>query len=86
MKTFSDLLATKASLAVDVNGTVSYMCLFDTLVLDATKPATVNGIEVLPKYRYLAQDGVLTIPSPFYSWYHEISGQGWLLIPDNFSQ
>jgi len=86
MKTFSDLLATKANLTVEVNGTISYMGLFDTISLDATKPAIINGYEILPKYSHLAQDGVLTIPSPFYSWYHEVSGQGWLLIPDKLSQ
>lgn len=49
---------------------------------------TVNGLEVLPKYQHMAQPaGVwinqigawdLHIPGPFYTWYHEISGQGWI--------
>ncbi len=49
---------------------------------------TVNGLEVLPLYQHLArpgrvwldQEGVwdLNIPKPFYTWYHEISGQGWV--------
>jgi hypothetical protein len=49
---------------------------------------TVNGLEILPKYRHLANKSttyidtydeyVLEIPSPFYTWYHEISGQGWI--------
>jgi hypothetical protein len=48
----------------------------------------VNGLEILPKYRHLANKSttyidtydeyVLEIPSPFYTWYHEISGQGWI--------
>ena len=81
MKNFSDLLATNAELAVLIDGVETKFNLFDTIVLDANKPAIVNGIEILPKYSYLAQDGVLTIPAPFYSWYHEVSGQGWLLNP-----
>lgn len=49
---------------------------------------TVNGLEVLPKYRHCANkdttyidtydDWVLEIPYPFYEWYHDISGQGWI--------
>jgi len=48
----------------------------------------INGLEVLPRYQHLAspprvwlnQSGVwdLHIASPFYGWYHEISGQGWV--------
>jgi hypothetical protein len=81
MKNFSDLLATKAQLVVSVNGVEKLYNLYDTIVLDATQTVTINGYEILPKYHYLAQDGVLTIPAPFYSWYHIQSGQGWLLIP-----
>lgn len=49
---------------------------------------SVNGIEILPRYRHLANkdttyidtydEWVLEIPSPFYTWYHQISGQGWI--------
>jgi hypothetical protein len=48
----------------------------------------VNGLEILPRYRHLANKSttyidtydeyVLEIPSPFYVWYHRISGQGWI--------
>lgn len=82
MKNYSDLLATKANLIVIIDGIETQCGLFDTISLDATKPTTVNGQEILPKYSYLAQDGILTIPAPFYAWYHEHSGQGWLLKPD----
>jgi hypothetical protein len=81
MKNFSDLLATKAYLSVVVDGVEIQHSLFNTLNLDTALPTTVNGYEILPKYSYLAQDGVLSIPPPFYSWYHEHSGQGWLLNP-----
>jgi hypothetical protein len=48
----------------------------------------VNGLEVLPKYQHLAnkptnyidfyEPWYLHIPAPFYAWYHEITGQGWI--------
>jgi hypothetical protein len=63
-------------------------------VLDANAGAveikllSVNGTEVLPKYQHLAepqtawinQNGVweFTTGSPFYPWFHTISGQGWV--------
>lgn len=85
MNNFSDLLATNSQLTVIVDGQTTYYDLFDTIVLDSNKSATINGYEILPKYHYLAQDNLLTIPGPFYSWLHEHSGQGWLLIPDKLS-
>jgi hypothetical protein len=49
---------------------------------------TVNGLEVLPKYQHLSSNTkcyidtkelwTFDIPSNFYQWYHEISGQGWI--------
>ena len=50
------------------------------------KSLTVNGTEVLPKYQHLAEPKTawittnweFIIPSPFYPWFHEISGQGWV--------
>lgn len=52
------------------------------------KLLTVNNIEVLPKYQHLASlhtawidhNGIweFQTQSPFYPWYHEISGQGWI--------
>lgn len=46
---------------------------------------TINGKEVLPIYQHLAKpatnwittDWEFNIPSSFYAWYHEITGQGW---------
>lgn len=48
---------------------------------------TIDGFEVLPKYQHLANPPTdyidfneiwsLQIPN-FYSWYHEITGQGWI--------
>lgn len=52
---------------------------------------SIDGYEILPLYRHLANPPThyidqlgkwqLTIPAPFYTWYHCISGQGWLLNP-----
>ena len=52
---------------------------------------TVNGLEILPKYLHLADPPTnyideyglwrFAIPAHFYSWYHNITGQGWLLTP-----
>ena len=49
---------------------------------------TINGLKVLPLYQHLSSDGTcyldrvgdwhLHIPSPFYTWYHTITGQGWI--------
>jgi hypothetical protein len=47
---------------------------------------TINGKEVLPIYQHLARpatnwittDWELVVPAPFYTWYHEITGQGWI--------
>ena len=85
MKNYSDLLATKVQLTILVNGIETHAGLFDTSRLDSAQPTTINGYEILPKYHYLARDGILTIPGPFYSWLHEHSGQGWLLQPLTFA-
>lgn len=47
---------------------------------------SINGNEVLPIYQHLAQpatnwitaDWQFILPGPFYPWYHEITGQGWI--------
>ena len=48
----------------------------------------INGYEILPKYRHLANNPInyidklgvwsMEIPAPFYIWYHTISGNGWI--------
>jgi hypothetical protein len=81
MKNFSDLLATNLHLDVVNNGANLIFGLHDHLVFNATDIVSIDGIEILPKYRYLAVDDRLTINEPFYCWYHRVSGQGWLLAP-----
>lgn len=81
MKTFSDLLATDYQLEVSVNGHSFSAGLHDDLQFVSTDTVIIDGVEVLPKYHYLAENGLLTINGPFYNWLHTVSGQGWLLRP-----
>ena len=81
MKNFSDLLATNLSLELCVNNTAYSVGCGMPLEFDANHTVVVDGIEILPRYQYLAVDGRLTITEPFYQWYHQVSGQGWLLKP-----
>lgn len=49
---------------------------------------SVNGLEILPKYQHLASRStnyidflekfIFEIDAPFYVWYHQITGQGWI--------
>jgi hypothetical protein len=81
MKNFSDLLATKLELVISVNGVEHTAGLHDVLTFLSSDTVTVDQIEILPKYLYMAADGKLIISEPFYRWYHRASGQGWLLEP-----
>ena len=81
MKNFSDLLATELRLAVSINNTVYSVGWAMPLEFNSNDTVTVDDQEILPKYQYLAVDGKITIPEPFYRWYHRVSGQGWLLTP-----
>ena len=81
MKNFLDLLATELHLAVSINKTVYSVGWAMPLEFDASATVTIDGVEILPKYRHLAVDEKLTISEPFYRWYHRVSGQGWLLTP-----
>lgn len=83
MKNFLDLLDTKFELEIVVDGKITLAKLHDPLIFNVTKCDTVviDGIEILPKYRDLANNKVLIIREPFYQWYHQVSGQGWLLTP-----
>jgi sulfur carrier protein ThiS len=81
MKNFSELLATDLTLSIVINGQSQTSGLHDHLTFNATDTVIIDNIEILPKYRHLANDGALTIIEPFYCWYHRISGQGWLLTP-----
>lgn len=81
MKTFLDLLDTDLKLHICVNGDQYWADLHSPLEFNGTDCVTVDGIEILPCYRHLIVEGVLTIPEPFYQWLHRVTGQGWLLRP-----
>ena len=81
MKNFLELLVTELTLDVVVNNTATQVDLHDHLIFDANDTVVIDGIKLLPKYQYLAVDGKITISEPFYQWYHRVSGQGWLLMP-----
>lgn len=81
MKNFSELLATKLQLDVVINDLELTLGLRDCMVFKSDDVVTIDGIEILPKYKHLAVDDRLTIFEPFYCWYHRVSGQGWLLEP-----
>lgn len=81
MKTFLDLLGTKLQLNIDINGDQHCADLNQTLTFNAEDTVIIDGIEILPRFRHLANDGKLNIDQPFYQWLHCITGQGWLLLP-----
>lgn len=81
MKNYLDQLGTKLYLRICVDDKIHYAGLHDCLQFSANNTVSVDDIEILPKYHYLAVDGTLTIDEPFYCWYHRVSGQGWLLKP-----
>ena len=81
MKNFLDLLATELTLNVCINDQSRTVGLHDFLTFDETDSVAVDGIEILPRYSYLAINGQLIINEPFYCWHHRVSAQGWLLTP-----
>jgi hypothetical protein len=85
MTNFSDLLATDLKLHVVVNGNQYESDLHSPLTFNVDDLLRVDGIEVLPRYRHLANDNTLQISEPFFQWYHKVSEQGWLLTPQTSS-
>ena len=81
MKNYLDQLVTDLHLEIAVNDVISWAQLHQTLIFDAADTVIIDGIEILPRFVYLAQDNRLTIDQPFYCWYHRVSYQGWLLQP-----
>lgn len=81
MNNFYDLQDIDLLLEVSINGVIQHIPLLDILCFLACDQVTVDGIAILPAYSFLATDGCLKIDKPFYQWYHSVSGQGWLLIP-----
>lgn len=76
----------------DLLESLSFECRVDNLIAGCSginiQRIVVNGYQVLPLYQHMAnpktayidQIGIwrLDIPGPFYSWYHQLTGQGWI--------
>ena len=64
---------------------LQFCCTISNGAVEVAK-ISINGHEVLPIYQHLAKpatnwittDWEFAVPSPFYSWYHSITGQGWI--------
>lgn len=81
MKNFLELLDTELFLSVLINGRQHQLPLLEPMIFCDNDIVFIDNIEILPRYRHLAIDGQLIINQPFYQWYHQVSGQGWLLKP-----
>ncbi len=63
---------------------LNFRCKISNGAVEVAK-ITINGKEVMPIYLNLAKPATnwitenweFTVPSPFYPWYHQITGQGW---------
>ena len=76
----------------DLLESLSFECRVDNLVAGLSginiQLIAINGHEVLPLYQHMAnpktsyidQIGIwrLDIPGPFYTWYHQLTGLGWI--------
>jgi hypothetical protein len=76
----------------DLLESLSFECRVDNLVAGHSginiQLIAVNGHQVLPLYQHIAnpktgyidQVGIwrLDIPSPFYTWYHQLTGRVWI--------
>jgi len=81
MKNFLELLATEQFLDIEINGKTSSAGIRAELEFNINDTVVVDGYEILPRYKHLADGNILKINEPFYCWYHRASGQGWLLNP-----
>lgn len=64
---------------------LNFNCLVSDGAVEIIK-ITVNGLEIMPLYQHLANPKTswitnhwsLAVNEPFYPWYHQITGQGWI--------
>lgn len=62
-----------------------FECTVNSGAIEVAKIA-INGKEIMPLHLNLAEPATnwvtnnwaLNIPSPFYPWYHQLTGQGWI--------
>lgn len=86
------LLDSYKSISVEgypIDGPVEIKIITTRVHPEAVKVGVViDGLEIIPKYQHLAQpptdyldfNGEWTLKIPnFYPWYHEITGQGWII-------
>ena len=72
-------------ICVDLLSTIQFDCGVKTGAVEVVQIA-INGQQVMPIYLYQANPPTswitdkwaLTIPAPFYTWYHRTTGQGWI--------
>ena len=70
---------------LDLLSPISFKCNVHSGAIDIAKIA-INGHEVMPLYQHHASpatawvtaDWELHIQQPFYTWYHQATGQGWI--------
>jgi len=76
--------AKNSVVCIDLLSTIQFDCRVKTGAVEVVKIA-INGREIMPIYLHQADPQTswitdkwsLTIPAPFYPWYHQIIGQGW---------
>jgi len=78
-------LPAKHKMYFDLLDDLNFRCNINNGAVEVVK-ITINGKEILPIYQHLARpatawitaDWEFVVPAPFYAWYHEITGQGWI--------
>jgi hypothetical protein len=78
------LMTKSVFLKFDLLSSIDLTCKIKMGAVEVVK-LLINNKEILPIYQHHARpatnwittDWELTIPGPFYPWYHEITGQGW---------
>lgn len=79
------LRSTTGVICVDLLSTIEFDCQVQTGAVEIVRIA-INGKEVMPIYlnqsnpptSWVTDTWTLAIPGPFYTWYHKITGQGWI--------
>lgn len=78
-------LSLKTQMYFDLLDSLHFSCDISNGAVEVVK-ITINNKEILPVYQHLASPATAWItenwkfemPGPFYPWYHEITGQGWI--------
>ena len=78
-------ITANSKISIGLLDEINLSCKISNGAVEVSK-ATINGYDVLPIYQHLANpatnwivsDWQFKIPSPFYPWYHNITGQGWI--------